>query len=166
MAGQWPVCQVVHWYYGDQAFDDLLAEGIESWSAVAEVTILRTTDQSQAQVVIGFVADLADDPSVPADMAQIQAWRAGLELGLTDEPVGMSVDMTLYMRLNINPAGGWTPSKLAQVARHEFGHALGLDHAPDGVPSCMSATLDESIDTQQPWDIAQAQALYGPPRTQ
>ncbi len=168
MPGQWPRGQALSWYFdagnGDPSFvEGPIARGIASWSEVAGVAITQTSDQHRAQVIVGFLDDLAEDLSVYPDPVQIQAWRDGIELGLTDEPVYVESDKQLIMRLNSHPQGGWSELRLEEVARHECGHALGMGHAPLGTPSVMSAVLDERETTFQSWDIAQIQALYGPP---
>lgn len=140
--------------------------GIESWNAVCGVTLrLIRPDGPPAQLVVRFVADLAEDTSVPLDATQRQAWLNGTELGLTDEPAAGDPSAVLVMRLNPTPVGGWNALKLQDVAMHEAGHFLGFDHAPPGTPSCMSAYLNERITAQTPYDIATAQAVYGPPVT-
>ena len=167
--GQWPPGLTLPWYLDAANVDAAtvaaaaapIAYGIGLWETVAGVSLPYVTDSAQARLIVRFVLDLADDPTVPENRAQQLAWLSGVELGLTDEPLSVSTQSQLVMRLNPNPAGGWTVRRLAQVALHECGHFLGLDHM-DG-PSCMEAYLDESIDRPQPADVAQAQARYGLP---
>lgn len=60
-------------------------------------------------------------------------------------------------------AEAWTIHFLFQVVLHEVGHAIGLDHGPQGT-AIMSPMLTP-LDAPQAWDINQTQARYGPPRT-
>lgn len=61
-----------------------------------------------------------------------------------------------------NRATNWTRSLLLQVATHELGHAIGLDHGPSG--ALMQPTADGRITKPQAWDIAQIRARYGDPQ--
>lgn len=56
----------------------------------------------------------------------------------------------------------WTRSFLFRVVLHEVGHALGLDHAPQG--SAVMSPYLTNFDRPQQWDVDQIQARYGPPR--
>lgn len=176
--GRWPAGQPITWaLFADNLtaqeaamLTGPIARGIESWAAVCGVTIKRydgTTPEPNVQVV--FVADLVSDPTVPFDESQAWAWQDGTELGLTDEPVNAGPATELRMRLNPNPAAlgnganTWTAQALEEVARHEFGHALGFDHPDPSIESCMSAYLDQRVSTQTRYDIAVAQSVYGPP---
>jgi hypothetical protein len=60
-------------------------------------------------------------------------------------------------------AEAWTVDFLFKVVLHEVGHAIGLDHGPQGT-AIMSPMLT-SLAAPQAWDINQTQARYGPPRT-
>jgi hypothetical protein len=55
------------------------------------------------------------------------------------------------------------PIDLLAVITHETGHALGLQHAPQGTPDLMAPFYSPTIRTPQPGDIARMQALYGKP---
>lgn len=61
-----------------------------------------------------------------------------------------------------NRATNWTRSLLLQVATHELGHAIGLDHGPQG--ALMMPTADGRITKPQTWDIAQVRQRYGDPQ--
>jgi len=57
-------------------------------------------------------------------------------------------------------AEGWdTLIRALAVMRHEIGHALGLQHDPEGL---MRAIYDPNVITPQPRDIQRIQGLYGP----
>lgn len=59
-------------------------------------------------------------------------------------------------------AEAWTVDFLFKVVLHEVGHAIGLDHGPQGT-AIMSPYLTP-LDAPQAWDIQETQARYGPPR--
>jgi hypothetical protein len=141
-----------------------MAAGIESWMTVCGVYIAHTDDRSKAQLVVRFVGELWADRTAPNNPVQYQLWHDGEELGLTDEPVNDPPGQ-LVMRLNPNPTAlsGWNAQTIEEVTRHEAGHFLGFDHSVDGAESCMEGNLDRRINTQTPYDVAVAQAIYGPP---
>lgn len=57
----------------------------------------------------------------------------------------------------------WTEDFLERVWLHELGHAIGLDHAPQGSGAVMEPYLTRLIEPQA-WDVQQAQARYGAPK--
>lgn len=56
----------------------------------------------------------------------------------------------------------WSQNLLLQVLIHEIGHAIGLDHGPQG--ALMQPTASGNILAPQSWDIAQVQSRYGKPQ--
>lgn len=52
---------------------------------------------------------------------------------------------------------------IVAVMCHEIGHALGLQHAPQGSPDLMAPIYQPGRRKPQPGDIQRIQALYGPP---
>lgn len=55
----------------------------------------------------------------------------------------------------------WTRNLLLQVVTHEIGHALGLDHGPNG--ALMQPTADGRITKLSNWDIEQIRQRYKDP---
>jgi hypothetical protein len=117
-----------------------IAAAFAAWLAVCGVDLVEVTSPAEALVLVSF--DPIDGPNNV--------------LGLTQLPL-----IQHTMRLDV--AEPWTPIYLRRVATHEAGHAIGLGHAPDGVKSIMSAYYDPTVDAPQAWEIAEAQARYGPP---
>lgn len=60
-------------------------------------------------------------------------------------------------------AENWTYNWLVEVACHEIGHAIGLDHSPDSHALMYPYSHGGSVPKPQAWDIQQAVARYGQP---
>lgn len=60
----------------------------------------------------------------------------------------------------------WSTHQARKVAHstlgHELGHAVGLYHCPDNVKAVMN--INGTVSQLQPWDIAELQRRYGPPK--
>jgi hypothetical protein len=152
---RWPPGEIVTWClaatsplppgWTHEKTEAILGAGIAVWPACCAVDVEPTTDEQTACVVAVFVAL---DPS-------------GIELGLTDLPSGQPQSL---LRLNLDDQ--WTEEELAQVAMHEFGHALGLVHCNSTVHAVMNPIYQADLLGPQSWDIAQAKLRYpdrGPP---
>ena len=151
----WPAGVPVTWYFdpsitpagGVAAYliEAAIVNGISAWSFACGVTIQRVTDPVLARVIVAFQP--IDGP--------------GNVVGLTDLPCGAPA--TAVMRLRLDSAENWTPGMIQQVVTHEFGHALGLVHAPAGTLAIMDPYYNPSIFGLQAWDKDQAALRYGPP---
>jgi len=155
---RWPPGTLVTWNYswppGVSSASTLptaglaaVSRGVASWAAACGVHVLYEPDPAQARVLVGF--GTIDGP--------------GGILGETELPCDGNAEAQHTMCLDV--AEAWTEGLLEETARHEFGHAIGMEHSPPGTPSAMSAYLDPAIRGLQPWDVAQAQARYPGPAT-
>lgn len=125
-------------------FSAAVAWAAHQWEMACDFVFSAVTRANYARLICSF--DLID-PS-------------GEELGLTEEPCGVPANAQLTSKYNTVAA--WSPERLKLTVLHELGHFLGLQHAPEGTPSIMSAILDESLSGLTPYDVSTVQALYGP----
>lgn len=151
---RWPSGTIVTWYLDISQLPKALpdsgvvglsvSDGIEPWPTHCGVTCLRVADPSLARVFIKF-----REIDGPYNV-----------LGLTELPCSGSAEVQHTMILDTREQ--WTPTWLAQVTMHEFGHGLGLNHAPAG-QAVMSPVYNPALKDLQTWDIAEARRRYGPP---
>lgn len=73
-------------------------------------------------------------------------------------PCGLPSDFQLIMRFDNTDV--WPYDKYVKVARHEFGHGLGLGHA-NARGNIMFPSLDMNVARLGPDDIAEIAARYG-----
>jgi hypothetical protein len=124
------------------------AEAIRRITAVCGVEINPTNDPAAAQIVAA--GGPVDGP-----------WNV---LALTElPPPGAQLGTVLHQTFDIAEVN-LTKEQRIGVMAHEACHFLGLGHAPAGVEALMAPGLGH-ICTPQPWDIAELQTRYGPPRT-
>lgn len=131
----------------------IIKQAWAAWMAVANFTITQVASQNQADIVISTgrgAAQQFDGPQGTLAYAYL--------------PTGS--DQQLLMRFDLderwvvgNPQGGIL---MLNVATHEFGHLLGLEHSSNPA-ALMAPYYSAPISTpQQNDDIPRIQALYGP----
>lgn len=122
-----------------------LAGAFAAHARACNVQIREVSFRDQARLLIGFQP--IDGPYNV--LAQTQLPYAGIDPG-----------SQLWMHLD--SAEQWTLKFVGQVAMHEFGHFLGVGHAPAPILAVMSPEYQPQFSDLQPWDVAQDQARYGP----
>lgn len=148
----WPAGVDASWYLDPGSVPAIAAPFVEAsltaataiWAQSAGIRTPRVSDPNTARVLIRFTE--IDGP-----------WNV---LGITQLPCGADGSSQVLMRLDV--AEAWTADMLAQVAAHEFGHALGLGHAPAPTVALMAPIWNSRVYVLQPWDLVQVQGLYGP----
>lgn len=157
---QWPRGTVVTWHLdrltvavdrSPKGIEQALRAAARRWAAACGVQIRQVKEPSQARVLVRF--DPIDGNS--------QVEGNGPILGETELPIEGRADAQHLMRLDVDE--DWTAHSLVTVATHEFGHALGVGHAPEGTTAVMGPYYDPELTELQPWDVAEARRRYGRP---
>lgn len=121
----------------EQQMVDLLQPYFSKWKRVKVYYVERA---SQARVLVG--ARFIDGPNgVLADCYL---------------PCGNVSQVKLQFDLGDN----WTPAKLGQTAWHEFGHGIGISHAPAGSANIMAPSLNMNIHECGEWDLIEEKRRY------
>jgi hypothetical protein len=117
-------------------------EALAAWNAVCGLSLTYTDDMASANIYANVGST---DPGV---------------LAYSYLPCGATPSTRLAQVYN--RATNWSRNLLLNVAIHELGHAIGLDHGPRGC--IMQPTANGSITSPQEWDIAEVVSRYGKPK--
>lgn len=137
-----------------------ITSALQAWSGAANVTFQQVGDGTPADIEIGF--------------GYLQTFLHPSEIGLTtyrssgaafSAPVTVQLEDPAQVPVWSNGqtyAYQGTSATLYQVALHELGHALGLNHSSDP-QAVMYPVAQASNSTLSLADIAGMQSLYGAP---
>ncbi len=124
-------------------FNAIVTAAFDRWEQVANIDFVKVADSSAVNIRLGtFSID-------------------GLNSIVGVAYYSYSGSALRWSEIGFDSAENWNDTLLYQVALHEIGHAIGLDHH-SGDPSIMAAYINPAITDLQPYDIAAIQALYGP----
>ena len=132
---------------------DIVREAIAAWEAVCGIDFVEVADSPSANIRIGWqpYSD-SDGPGGKGGIAW--TWQNG--------------GITTHVGIVFDPSDPWNDETFYDIALHEIGHAMGIDHS-DVYNAVMSGPpptpYADQIGRDQltPDDIAAAQALYGSP---
>lgn len=134
--------------------DDILVTAWSSWSDVAGVTFEKVNSQAVADLIVSVGQGRADGFDGPQG---VLAW-AYLPQG-DDRQLLMKFDLSETWTMTTQQRG----ILLLNVAAHEFGHMLGLDHSRVKT-ALMAPYYSPGVSKPQSSDdILRIQSLYGPP---
>ena len=126
-----------------------------AWSDVANLTFVQVVDNGVASGAAGTNADIR--------ISGLSIFPGVFGYAyLPPPPTGFSIEGDVFFNSSVpwDIGFGGSGVSIFQVAAHELGHALGLDHTL--VPnSLMNPGLSEAFSGPQADDIAGIQALYG-----
>ena len=129
-----------------------------AWSSVANITFSQVADCNLAQSVCGtghirIGAHAFDGPSGVIAHGFFPPDNGGFAAG------DIHLDSAELWKIGFGGPG----FNIFQVMAHEIGHAIGLNHVPDGQTNAlMNRFYTEAFSGPQADDIAGARFLYGP----
>lgn len=126
----------------------LLADAFGTWASYANLSFQQVSDGPAVDIRFG----MGNFDGRSGVLARTTTTFSGAEIRHADiEFDGAEI---------YTPSGGGTSVNFRQVALHEIGHALGLDHE-DRVPALMNSILSPTITGPIEDDIAGIRAIYG-----
>lgn len=134
--------------------DQIMDGAWKAWEAVCNLTLIPVRDPRQANIVISCSADARDELGTPGN---VLAWA--------ELPQGANHNRQLLSKFDLAERWALEPNQqgilLFNVACHEFGHLLGLDHTMIR-GELMYPTYARNISLpQQRYDIPQVRERYG-----
>ena len=157
---RWPRGQKVTWTvanpvgrFSREQLQTVYQAAWDAWESVCGVATEHVTSTTSANVVItSRVID--GDGGVLAE--------AQLPCGAVTARTQLQVWFDLSERWVLTEAMPNQMIDLLRVAAHEFGHSLGIGHAPRSSENLMAPTVSH-VREPMVWDIEQAVRRYGPP---
>lgn len=142
------------------AYQGTIRAAVARWAQVVNLTFQEVSDSAPGvEIRIGwgvFDGSQVGETDYSYRSGATQTFQPGVAVRLEDpsnRPVGTAASATYQ----------GTSTTLFQVALHEFGHALGLDHSPDDPHAIMYPSLGPANANLDASDIAGIQTLYGAP---
>jgi hypothetical protein len=155
----WPRNHVVTWNvvaplpgFTVQSLQEIYKASFDLWTAVSGFKHAFTQNPRNANIIVG-----ARDID-----------RAGGILGEHQLPCG-NITATSQIQGWLDSSDSWTTAKnwrqtgrfpVHSVSAHEFGHGIGLSHAPENLQALMAPRLS-LITTPQAWDKQEVVLRYG-----
>ena len=145
-------------YITDPAYRALIRQAFQAWEDVADIDFVEVADGSQTDIRLGW--DTIDGAfNVVGEAASRGSKTTSTLFSMTEAEIRFDI------------AENWADSRTAghnevglyQVALHEIGHVMGLNHTTDP-GTIMYASDISDLDGLTAGDIAGAQAFYGPAR--
>ncbi len=142
-------------YITDPIYRDMIRDAFQAWEDVADINFVEVTAGDQTDIHLGW--DLIDGPfNVVGEAATRGSKTVSPLFSMTSAEIRFDISENWGSTREV----GRNEVGLYQVALHEIGHAIGLDHTDD--PDTIMFASDISRQTGlTPGDIRGVQIFYG-----
>lgn len=144
---------------------DAIRAAFDAWSAVANITFTEVADSGNPYLTPGdALIRIGGHAFDMAGGTLAHAVTYFYNTAPLDTLAATWIDFDTAENWQVDSIGnGQSTIDVFQVAAHEIGHAIGLDHeSAANAVALMNPIYSESFTGPQPDDIAGAQYLYGP----
>ena len=146
----WRWNQVVGVYDGTSAGNTFnIPQSVSQWGSISAGLQMRmVSDPTQANIVVREVDTMTNCSASAIGCATGPSVAGGVAYGVCNVDLARYIDHQGYA---------------VEVALHELGHCVGLDHSPDGVRSVMrvyGTTTTSYFTKPQPYDRRDIRTLY------